>query len=283
MISGVTASAGVLFGLPPSVASAAPVASSTVVVSHEFDSDASDHLGGTVLCPAGYRMVGSGVATGEIGFSAVTAMAPTGDFSGATFVTNRISLPRDTRRTATLYVRCAPAEQFADVIVVQTNDHRVTAGVFSEGISRCPAGYFGFGGGGYYLSFSTGLMGAAASNSTNAPSADGSAWTYAGVAPQGASVQVTIIQCAPRTGRDFLVQFGNESHSRFRATTSSVSCPSGYTAISGGFYVSNSDGSVSSNADEAVSAESTNTPGSWFATGLAPIGTKVVALAQCLL
>jgi hypothetical protein len=78
------------------------------------------------------------------------------------------------------------------------------------------------------------------------------------------------------------VQFGNVSHSRFRATSSSVSCPSGYTAISGGYYVSNSDGSVSSNADQAASAELPDAPGTWLATGLAPIGTKVVALAQCL-
>jgi hypothetical protein len=133
-----------------------------------------------------------------------------------------------------LAIRCAPTSQFSDVITVQTNDHRFSPGTFGQGISRCPAGYYAFDGGGYFSSEGT-VLGAASGNSTNTPSADGNAWTYAGVAPAGVrTTLVTVTQCAPRTGHDFLVQFGNVSTSSATETSSSVDCPSGYTAIAGG-------------------------------------------------
>ena len=60
----------------------------------------------------------------------------------------------------------------------------------------------------------------------------------------------------------------------------SVDCPSGYTAIAGGFYASNPDGSVSTSAsvEESVPVGTS----SWVVEGFTPPHTKMVALAQCL-
>jgi hypothetical protein len=279
-LAGIAGMAGTFIGLP---ASAAPAASNTLVVSGEFTPNGAAHYGGTVHCPAGYRMVGSGArADGRLGLDAISALIPTADFTGATLFVNNITQPQDPERVATLDVTCAPASQFSDVIVVQTNDHGIRPGTFSEGISRCPAGYFGFGGGGAYFANGTGIVGAAASNTTNAPSADGSAWTYAGVAPAGATMQEVIIQCAPRTGHDFLVQFGPVATSSLLPTIGVVTCPTGYTAIAGGFYVSNLNGSVSA-VGNVQRSSLRGSPDTWIAIGWISIDTtKMVALAQCL-
>lgn len=101
---------------------------------------------------------GSGVSTTGIGLAAISALAPMADLTGASFLTTIISPRIDPSRSGTMTIRCAPASQFADVIVVQTNDHTIRPGTFSQGISRCPAGYYGFGGGGFYRG-STGFMG----------------------------------------------------------------------------------------------------------------------------
>ena len=44
---------------------------------------------------------------------------------------------------------------------------------------------------------------------------------------------MTFVQCAPRTGRDFLVQFGDVSTNGNRETSNRVDCPSGKTAKKG--------------------------------------------------
>ena len=270
-------------GLPASPASAAPAGSSVTTVSGTFETTVNGPITGTVNCPGGYRMVGSGGTSlfgGDVEF---TALAPTTDFTGARFVAKVVEPPLDGHPAAMLVVAyCAPAAQFADVVTVRTNDHRFRPGQFSEGIGRCPAGYYAFGGGGYYSSGGSGFLGAASSNSSNSPSADGTAWVYSGTMPSSANEQVTIIQCAPRSGRDVVVQFGNLAPNPFNEISSFVDCPSGYTAIAGGFYASNSDGSVVNGA-AVTDSQQGGRPGRWFVLGFTQANTKLVALAQCVI
>jgi hypothetical protein len=68
-----------------------------------------------------------------------------------------------------------------------------------------------------------------------------------------------------------------------------ATCPAGYTAISGGFYISNPDGSEATPGNVIWSVPATNGPASqagtndsWYVAGTAPVNTKVVALAQCV-
>ena len=269
-----------LIGLPASPASAAPSVSSLVEVSDNFPVVAGTEIRGTLNCPSGYRLVGAGGSAGGA-TTVFTALTPTFDNTGATMVGKLIELAPDPNQNRVhLEITCAPADQFADVITVETHDHRASPGVFSQGISQCPAGYFAFGGGGYFSAGTRDVQGAASSNSTNSPSADGTAWTYAGVAPPGVRrALVTVTQCAPRTGRDFLVQFGNTSTDGNRETSNFVDCPSGYTAIAGGFYASRPDGSL---ATPASAEDSSGLGGRWFVRGFTPTNTKLVALAQCL-
>jgi hypothetical protein len=282
-LAGIVAATAAVVGLSAAPASAAPVGSSVTTVSGTFETTVSGPITGTVNCPGGYRMVGSGGASlfgAEVVF---TALAPTADFTGARFVAKVVEPPLDGHSAAMrVSAYCAPATQFADVVTVQTNDHRFRPGQFSEGIGRCPTGYYAFGGGGYYASGGFGFLGAASSNSSNSPSADGTAWVYSGTMPASANEQVTIIQCAPRSGRDLVVQFGNVAPDPFNEISSFVDCPSGYTAIAGGFYASNPDGSVVNGAAVTDSEQGVR-PGRWFVLGFTQANTKLVALAQCVI
>jgi hypothetical protein len=283
-LAGTAAATAAVIGLPATPALAAPVGSSVISASRTFVSDSNGRtITGTVNCPSGYRMVGSGGASIFNADIVFTAMAPTSDFTGARFVATVIQPPLDGHEAAMqLIVYCAPVAQFTDVIVVQTSDHRARPGQFFEGIGRCPAGYYAFGGGGYFSVSGSGFLGAAGSNSTNGPSADGNAWTFSGIVPSSANEQVTLIECAPRTGRDFVVQFGDVVTNPFREATSFVDCPAGYTAVSGGFYASNLDGSVVNGASVKQTDRGGGT-GRWFIAGFTQANTKLVALAQCVI
>jgi hypothetical protein len=278
-LAAVIGATAVLIGLPASPASAAPSVSDVIEVAQNFDASASGEIRGTLNCPAGFRLVGAGGGRGGA-ISVFRALAPTRDNTGATIIASVIQpAPDPGQNRMQLVIQCAPASQFADVITVQTNDHRLRPGMFGRGTSRCPAGYYAFGGGGYFSS-GVNVLPAAASNSANAPTADGSSWTFAGLAPPVVlTTLVTIVQCAPKIGRDLLLQSGTTSTDGNRETASSVDCPSGFRAIAGGFFAANPDGSVSTSA----SADNSNPVGGrWFVSGFTPANTRMVAVAQCL-
>jgi hypothetical protein len=104
------------------------------------------------------------------------------------------------------------------------------------------------------------------------------------VAGSGTNTLTVITQCAPRTGHDFVVQFGPVSTGSDSVTSAYADCPAGWTAVAGGFYVSNPNGSEASPAAVIWSVPAShNERSSWFASGFAPVNTKVVTLAQCLI
>lgn len=257
----------------PSPASASPTPSGLVTLSRYIYTSTGGPGGvtGTINCPVGYRLVGSGGGHGQIG-----AEAPTPGLTGATIsaaVTD--AYPNN---FAYIVIYCEPSTQFTDVLTVEVRDHTVRAGSFSTGIARCPAGYYAFGGGGY---FGPGFMSAAYSNASNGPGAAFDSWTFSGVAPSGANTMTTTTQCAPKIGRNFVAQFGNVSSSNNQVTSSYVYCPSGWTAIAGGFYASNPNGTEAFPSAVIWSVPASN--GSWYASGYTNPGNKMVALAQCVI
>jgi hypothetical protein len=267
---------GLLFVLPLSPASAAPNPSGLQSYSKYFYSTTGS-VSSTFACPAGSRLVGSGV-----GHSQVLAMAPTQNNTAVAFVAAIY--------TAAPYnfvyvsIQCAPASQFTDVRTVITRDHRAKPGVFSRGISTCPAGMYAFGGGGYFSDSAGKVMGAAYNNVSNTPSANGSAWTYSGIAPPKSTSLVTTTQCAPRVGLDRIVQSGTVVTRANVGVGSYADCPPGYYAISGGFYLSKPDGTEATPGNAVWTGATTHSGlKSWYASGNASVGNKVVALAQCVL
>jgi hypothetical protein len=128
-------------------------------------------------------VTGVAAATSDA-FTVIAAMAPTVGFTGATLVAVVTQPPEKPPATADVYVLCAPAAQFTDVIESRTVYHSVRPGTFMEGIGRCPAGDYIF----------TGF------------------------------------------------------------TTSFADCPPGWTPIAGGFYASNSDGSMATPTKVSESA-----------------------------
>lgn len=275
LAAGIVAAAGVLVASP---ASAAPAVGSVVTLSaYVYSSSVPGGVAGTLTCPAGDRLVGSGGGNAQIG-----AEVPNTSFTGATiYATVFQQAPAN---FAFITITCAPSSQFTDVSSVQTNDHRFKAGDFAASLTRCPAGYYAIGGGGYFSTSGVNIQGSAFSNSSNAPSADGNAWTFSGVMPPGANTLNVVAECAPRTGRDVIRQFGPASTSTNTLTSAYADCPAGYTVVAGGFYVSNPDGSEAHPASVIWSVPTShNGVSAWYASGYAPVNTKVVALSQCLI
>jgi hypothetical protein len=108
---GMITAATILIGLPASPASAAPDPSGLVTLTQTFRPAINEGVvTGSLACPAGYRLVGSGGGSDFIG--ALVPMLP--HFGGAT-----ISVDTVLGDSALLTIICAPADQFADVKVTQ--------------------------------------------------------------------------------------------------------------------------------------------------------------------
>lgn len=272
---------GMLLALPMASASAlaSPGPSGLQIYSRYFYSTTfPGGIVGTLACPSGSRLVSSGSGAAQI-----LAATPVQNFTAVTIVAGAAYPAPD--NFALVSITCAPADQFADVRTVKTVEPGIRPGVFSRGISRCPSGMYAFGGGGYFSSSSsTDVQGSAYNNVSNTPSADGTAWTFSGVAPPASSTLVTVTQCAPKVGRDLIVQAGVLSQVHNAISNVYADCPAGYTAVSGGFYISNPDGSEATpgNALWSVPAARSASITSWYASGYTRINTKMVALAQCI-
>jgi hypothetical protein len=152
---------------------------------------------------------------------------------------------------------------------------------FRRGVVSCPSGMHAFGGGGYMIkpsgiiSTDTYLM------ASNTVSADGTGWTFAATTTAKESLVITT-QCAPLRG-SYVSQTSAQATGFQRANVYGTCLP-GYTALSGGVYVSKADGSEASSGSvdysEAVSGNR------WYASGISFESRievdKLVALEQCI-
>jgi hypothetical protein len=256
------ATGGVLVAVP-----ASPTAASVSGIHvHLFGSTVSGVSGqkvrATVLCPATWKVVSVGASGNRI-----SSILPLPNFNGVT-ATGVIW----TGPTMTVEAGCAPESELQGVRRLSLRNHETTPGLRSD-IQRCPAGMFAFGGGGEFAP-----SGEANDMDANTMTADGTGWLYAGnVVNRGDSTQV-VTQCAPDTGGTFQTSAampGQEGVFQYVV----AQCPAPFSALSGGAYLANPDGSVA----DALIVRSDSTGAGWQVQGTAPIGGKVVALVRCTL
>ena len=180
---------------------------------------------------------------------------------------------------------CAPVSRLGNVTSV-TKEFPSNGAAFRHGFVQCPAGFYAYGGGGHYINSRHGTSPNGINMVSNSPSADGTKWTFAGTDNVLSDTMEITTQCAQMASprRDLIIQSGTRTvPSNF--VGGFADCPAGWTAISGGVYLSNANGSEA--PGRAIWSIPFSRPGgisSWFASGLAntAVNTKTNTLAQCV-
>jgi hypothetical protein len=269
LAAGTTVAGLATFAAP---ASADVPASNTIqYVTQYFWSDSSaSTVMGTVSCPNGSRVVSSGASANG---GQLTAISPDINTFTSASASARIA------GYLQITVGCE-AEAALSEVTTRTIQQPYGSG-FRRGVVYCPAGMHAFGGGGYLVKpFGIGGFSRDSVEMTsNTVSADGTGWTFAAdtFSPNDALVVTT--QCAPLRG----------SYVSATATPAPVvqhvntygPCMSGYTALSGGVYLSRPNGT-----EEVNGFVESSTPASgnrWYVSGISfGSGDKLVALTQCI-
>ncbi|MGH3620296.1 MAG: hypothetical protein ACRDQ5_00690 [Sciscionella sp.] len=231
---------------------------------------------GRVGCPAGAFVVaaaGGGVV--------LDTLRPFGNFTGVN-ATGRITAPGD---ALTVTALCAPSGQLGNVTSV-SKEFPSNGAAFRHGFVQCPAGFYAYGGGGHYVNSLHGTSPNGINMVSNAPSADGTKWTFAGTDNVLSDSMVITTQCAQMASprRDLIIQHGTPTVPN-NFVGGFADCPAGWTAISGGVYLTNANGSEA--PGRTVWSIPFSRPGgisSWFASGQAnsAVNTKTNTLAQCI-
>lgn len=225
---------------------------------------------GTVHCPSGSRVVSSG-ATAPGG--QLVGIAPDINYHDAATATARL------QGYMRVTVGCEP---FAAISEVTSRTIALPyASGFRRGVVYCPSGMHAFGGGGYMMKPSGIIATDTYFMASNTVSADGTGWTFAAFTSANESLVVTT-QCAPLRG-SYVSQTSAQLTYSQRANVYGT-CPPGYTALSGGVYVSKPDGNEASSGSvdysEAVSGNR------WYTSGISAESPtevdKLVALEQCI-
>jgi hypothetical protein len=225
---------------------------------------------GGVSCPSGSRVVSSG------------ASAPGGVLIGISPDVNRHDSATASARLQgylQVTVGCVPFAGTSDVVSkVIALPYKSSLG---RGVLYCPAGMHAFGGGGFMMNPSGHISTDAYEMTSNAVSADGTGWTFA-ASTVGPNDRVVInVQCAPLRG-SYVSQTGTPAP-QFKLANVYGFCQPGYTALSGGVYLSKPDGNEvrSGYIDYSVPASGNR----WYTDGMSfedPTGDKLVALEQCI-
>ena len=230
-------------------------------------------VSGTVSCPSGSRVVSSG-ASASGGAGQLTAIAP--DINSFTSATATAFAPGYLQIT----VGCEAAAAMSEV-TTRTIQLPYGSG-FRRGVVYCPAGMRAFGGGGYMVK-PFGIGGFSRDSVqmvSNSVSADGTGWTFAATTYNSNDAPVITTQCAPLRG-SYVSQTGTAAPD-FNQVNTYGSCPPGYTALSGGVYLSMPNGSEVTNGflDYSIPASGNR----WYVDGVALSNTanKLVALEQCI-
>jgi len=238
--------------------------------------DPARHVKADVPCPSGHQVTGSGAGPnpGQI--------TPTPDFTKATVEGGVIFGSGPGYVVGELV--CAPSSQFGDVITSRVNDHTVKAGTWHRTVAKCPPGTYAFGGGGSFGNVS-------GSMEESGPTLDGQNWAFTGFVPRGTRTLTVTTRCAPRIGRNFLATFASPvaTAPNLQNLSGYAVCPAGYQMISGGFHVTNANGtphiptlqgSIPIWTIPVPTASNRNS--SWFANVWVPKGTFLSIVAQCV-
>lgn len=176
---------------------------------------------------------------------------------------------------------CLPSNQLGPTLP-RTQSFASSGARFRRHTVRCPANMYAFRGAGRFTDSSGFTVERGDFMSTNAPTADGTGWTFGGVdTVVGDRVEVTAL-CATKTGRDRVAE--SRVPAAPRQTVPAVAeCPAGWTAISGGVSVLNAGGlEIEGRTFSSIPTERDGIKG--WAVSAQPIGANntVVARAQCV-
>lgn len=231
---------------------------------------------GAVTCPSGTSVVAA--AAGGVFLDTLRPV-------GGTMVsaTGRINATGD---ALTVTAVCAPVQRLGLVRNV-TQEFPSNGVAFRHGFVQCPAGFYAFGGGGFYRNSLHGTSSNGHNMVSNTPSVDGTKWAFAGTDNVLSDTMVITTQCAQMASprRDFIAQSAAKSVSN-NFVGGFADCPAGWTAISGGVYLSNANGSEAPGRSIwSIPFSRTGENSSWFASGRADsaVNTKTVTLAQCVI
>lgn len=267
--------AAVLTGVPASSASADVTAATPIqyITNYFWGGTTGVVTTGTVACPSGTRIVSSGASAGGVG-GELTAIEP--DPNSFTSATATARAPGYLQIT----VGCEPTAALTEVTSRTVELPAGTTG-FHRAVAYCPAGMHAFGGGGFMAK----PFGAFSRDSfymvSNSITADGNGWTFAASSYHPLDHLVVTTQCAPFRGGYYVSQTGVPSN--FTRANVFGSCSPGYTALSGGFYLSRPDGNE---VKQGFVDYSMPIPGNrWYVDGqtLEFGANKIVALEQCII
>lgn len=231
---------------------------------------------GTVTCPAGMFVVAA--AAGGV---LLDTLRPVGNFTEVN-ATGRITAPGD---ALTVTATCAPVGQLG-VVTSVTKEFPSNGAAFRHGFVQCPAGFYAYGGGGHYTNSLHGNSPNGINMVSNSPGADGTKWTFAGTDNVLSDSMEITAQCAQMASprRDLIIQSGTPTVPN-NFVGGFADCPAGWTAISGGVYLSNANGSEAPGQTIwSIPFSRAGGISSWFASGQAnsAVNTKTNTLAQCI-
>ena len=263
--------AGIAINAPAGAASAdVPATNPIQFISHSFWSD-SDSLisSGTLNCPSGSRIVSSGASSA----GQLVGIIPSYDYTSATATARYYGYMSVT-------IGCEKVSQMSEV----TSNTAVAVGTgFRRAVAYCPAGYRAFGGGGAFI----GPFGRQSTDSywmtSNAVTQDGTGWTFAATTYSKTDVLYVRTQCAPLRG-SVVASNSMPFKTDYTAAYAYAQCWPGYKAVSGGAYMSKSDGTEVQNG--IINSSVPANKNQWYAQGTSydgNVGTqKLVSLTQCI-
>lgn len=248
-----------------------PASNPIQYVTQNFWSDSSaSSVMGTVSCPTGSRVVSSGASANG---GQLTAIAPDINTFTSASATARIA------GYLQITVGCEGAAALSEV-TTRTIQLPYGSG-FRRGVVYCPAGMRAFGGGGYLVKpFGIGGFSRDSYEMTsNSVSVDGTGWTFAAYTPSSNDAPVITTQCAPL--RSSYVSPTGIPAPVVQHVNTYAPCAPGYTALSGGVYLSRPDGTEEQNG--FVESSTPASGNRWYVSGISfGNGDKLVALTQCI-
>jgi hypothetical protein len=274
------AAAAILFASPTTPAAAA-VNPQGYFVKHETKQGVPGQIvTASVTCPLGMTVVAlGGGSSGTI--RAQWASAVAAPYPNTANVMAQIA-PGGTFVQAS--AGCLAASALGTGTTIVSGEFASRGDSLRTGTVRCPAGMYGFGGGGFFLTSAGQLSTNPVGMSANTPTPPGDGWFFASTNPVASDRLIVTTRCAPKTGRDRIVR--SEGSAQDPAPGLYANCPAGFTALSGGVALRRPEltpapGTIAF----TVPAEFTGGTGfrRWFASAQSGVvGSRVVVTAQCV-
>lgn len=243
---------------------------------------------GTVDCPAGTFVVSasaSNVAALPPGplRSPITSLTPLRNSRTSPGLANYTAVvvtgvfgtaAPGTLSSVKVQAACAPAARLSNATSREISIAPTGFGV-SRGTVYCPAGMRAFGGGGHYLASDNHIT-KGAEMYENSVTADGTGWTFRGVARASTDRLIVTTQCAPLVG-SYLPAASVPAPQQAPGYVG-VRCAIGYTVLSGGVTFAHQDHTEGTGGV----SETWTSAGGVGVGGVSFDGSQLIARAQCV-